>query len=152
MAIKALDPDWIQIGIQPKMLDPDPYQINANPQPYYLMLLMYFDFYVFPPYLVSVMRRKLLKQIQHAPIGHLTFHNQKKFWTLHTAAGRSWSLWPLWRISWGTNWRTTSRGWKTWPASRTRDHRWVLNSQVRKGEGLWKYLAKSVASQTPTLC
>jgi hypothetical protein len=22
--IKALDPDWIRIGIQPKMLDPDP--------------------------------------------------------------------------------------------------------------------------------
>jgi hypothetical protein len=30
------DPYWIQIwiGIQPKMLDPDPYQINTDPQPW----------------------------------------------------------------------------------------------------------------------
>ena len=30
-----MDPDWIRIriGIQPKMLDPDPYQMNADPQP-----------------------------------------------------------------------------------------------------------------------
>ncbi len=27
---KALDPDWIRIGIQPKMLDPD--EMNAVPQ------------------------------------------------------------------------------------------------------------------------
>jgi hypothetical protein len=27
------DPDWIWISIQSKMLDPDPYQINADPQP-----------------------------------------------------------------------------------------------------------------------
>jgi hypothetical protein len=25
------DPDWI--GIQPKMLDPDPYQMNTDPKP-----------------------------------------------------------------------------------------------------------------------
>ncbi len=33
--IIALDPDWIQIriGIQPKMLDPDPDEMNADPQP-----------------------------------------------------------------------------------------------------------------------
>ncbi len=31
--MKALDPDWIRIGIQPKMLDPDPDEINADPQP-----------------------------------------------------------------------------------------------------------------------
>ncbi len=35
--IKTLDPDCIRIriwiGIQPKMLDPDPYQMNTNPQP-----------------------------------------------------------------------------------------------------------------------
>jgi hypothetical protein len=32
--IKALDPDWIRIGIQPKMLDPnpDPDQINKDPK------------------------------------------------------------------------------------------------------------------------
>jgi hypothetical protein len=32
---KALDPDWIRIriGIQPKMLDPDPDEMNADPQP-----------------------------------------------------------------------------------------------------------------------
>ncbi len=36
MVIKALDPDWIRIriGIQPKMLDPDPDEINADPQPW----------------------------------------------------------------------------------------------------------------------
>jgi hypothetical protein len=28
---KALDPDWIRIGIQPKILDPD--EMNADPQP-----------------------------------------------------------------------------------------------------------------------
>jgi hypothetical protein len=29
------DPDWIRIGIQPKMLelDPDPDEMNADPQP-----------------------------------------------------------------------------------------------------------------------
>jgi hypothetical protein len=36
LVIKALDPDWIQIriGIQPKMLDPDPDEMNADPQPW----------------------------------------------------------------------------------------------------------------------
>ncbi len=30
-----MDPDWIRIriGIQPKMLDPDPDEMNADPQP-----------------------------------------------------------------------------------------------------------------------
>jgi hypothetical protein len=32
LVIKALDPDWIRIGIQPKMLDPDPDEMNADPQ------------------------------------------------------------------------------------------------------------------------
>jgi hypothetical protein len=31
LVIKALDPDWIRIGIQPKILDPD--EMNADPQP-----------------------------------------------------------------------------------------------------------------------
>jgi hypothetical protein len=33
--IKALDPDWIRIriGVHPKMSDPDPDEINADPQP-----------------------------------------------------------------------------------------------------------------------
>jgi hypothetical protein len=37
LVIKALDPDWIliRIGIQPKMLDPD--EINADPQPWFLV-------------------------------------------------------------------------------------------------------------------
>jgi hypothetical protein len=30
--IKTLDPNWIRIGIQPKMLDPDPYQMNTDPK------------------------------------------------------------------------------------------------------------------------
>ncbi len=38
LVIKALDPYWIRIriGIQPKMLDldPDPDEINADPQPW----------------------------------------------------------------------------------------------------------------------
>ncbi len=36
LVIKALDPDWIRIriGIQPKMLDQDPDEINADPQPW----------------------------------------------------------------------------------------------------------------------
>jgi hypothetical protein len=29
LVIKTLDPGWIQIGIQPKMLDPDQYQMNT---------------------------------------------------------------------------------------------------------------------------
>jgi hypothetical protein len=35
LVIKTLDPDWIRIGILPKMLDPDPdpYQINTDPKP-----------------------------------------------------------------------------------------------------------------------
>ncbi len=34
MVIKTLDPDWIRIriGIQPKMMDPDPYQLNTDPK------------------------------------------------------------------------------------------------------------------------
>ncbi len=28
------DPYWIRIGIQPKMLDPDPDEMNADPQPF----------------------------------------------------------------------------------------------------------------------
>jgi hypothetical protein len=36
MVIKALDPYWIRIriGIQPKMLDPDPDEMNADTQPW----------------------------------------------------------------------------------------------------------------------
>ncbi len=34
LVIKALDPDWIRIGIQPKMLDPDPDEMNADPHPF----------------------------------------------------------------------------------------------------------------------
>ncbi len=30
LVIKTLDPDWIRIGIQPKMLDPDLYQLNTD--------------------------------------------------------------------------------------------------------------------------
>ncbi len=37
LVIKALDPDWIRIwiriGFHPKMLDPDPDEMNTNPQP-----------------------------------------------------------------------------------------------------------------------
>jgi hypothetical protein len=35
LIIKALDPYWIRIGIQPKMLelDPDLDEMNADPQP-----------------------------------------------------------------------------------------------------------------------
>jgi hypothetical protein len=41
LVIKALDPDWIRIGIQPKMLDPDPEEMNADPQPcFYLQELL----------------------------------------------------------------------------------------------------------------
>ncbi len=34
LVIKALDPDWIRIGVQPYMLDPDPDEMNADPQPW----------------------------------------------------------------------------------------------------------------------
>jgi hypothetical protein len=30
---KTLNPDWIRIRNQPKMLDPDPYQMNTDPKP-----------------------------------------------------------------------------------------------------------------------
>ncbi len=38
--IKTLIPDWIRIriGIQPKMLDPDPYQMNTDPVPLVLTI------------------------------------------------------------------------------------------------------------------
>jgi hypothetical protein len=32
LVIRTLDPDWIWIGIQPKMLDPDPDQMNTDPK------------------------------------------------------------------------------------------------------------------------
>jgi hypothetical protein len=37
LVIKSLDPDWIRIriGIQSKMLDPDPDEMNADPQPWF---------------------------------------------------------------------------------------------------------------------
>jgi hypothetical protein len=38
LVIKVLDPDWIRIRIRigghPKMLDPDPDEMNADPQPW----------------------------------------------------------------------------------------------------------------------
>jgi hypothetical protein len=39
LVIKALDPDWIRIriGIKPKMLDPDPDEMNADPQPWLIV-------------------------------------------------------------------------------------------------------------------
>jgi hypothetical protein len=33
LVIKALDPDWIRIGVHPKMLDPDPDEMNTDLQP-----------------------------------------------------------------------------------------------------------------------
>ncbi len=33
-----IDPDWIRIGIQPKMLDPD--EINADPQPWNVLVFL----------------------------------------------------------------------------------------------------------------
>ncbi len=35
-----MDPDWIRIGIQPKMLNPDPHQMNADPQPWSQVKIM----------------------------------------------------------------------------------------------------------------
>jgi hypothetical protein len=32
LVIKTLNPDWIRIGIQPKMLDQDPYQMDTDPE------------------------------------------------------------------------------------------------------------------------
>jgi hypothetical protein len=40
LVIKTLDPDWIRIGIHPKMLDPDPYQMNTDPKPWYYVLYL----------------------------------------------------------------------------------------------------------------
>jgi hypothetical protein len=41
LVIKTLDPDWIRIGIQQKMLDPDPYQMNTDPKHrWYLLYLV----------------------------------------------------------------------------------------------------------------
>jgi hypothetical protein len=34
LVIKTMDPDWIRISIQPKMLDPDLYQMNTDPEPW----------------------------------------------------------------------------------------------------------------------
>jgi hypothetical protein len=44
LVIEALDPDWIRtrIGVNPKILDPDPDEMNADPQPYKNL-----DFYCF---------------------------------------------------------------------------------------------------------
>ncbi len=32
LVIKILDPDWIRIDNQPKMLDPDPNSLNPDPK------------------------------------------------------------------------------------------------------------------------
>jgi hypothetical protein len=41
--MKALDPYWIRIRIviQHKMLDPDPDEVNANPQPWFIWAPVY---------------------------------------------------------------------------------------------------------------
>jgi hypothetical protein len=43
--MKTLDPVWIRIGIQPKMLDPDPdsYQVNLKPCFFLLGLVFWSD-------------------------------------------------------------------------------------------------------------
>ncbi len=43
---KPLDPDWIRIriGIPPKLLDPDPYQMNTDPQPWKIVENTVLDF------------------------------------------------------------------------------------------------------------
>jgi hypothetical protein len=33
LVIKTLNPDWIRIGIQSKMTDPNPYQMKTDPKP-----------------------------------------------------------------------------------------------------------------------
>ncbi len=41
---------WIRIGFQPKLLDPDPDEMNADPQPWYLDYIMHIcsiDFLLF---------------------------------------------------------------------------------------------------------
>jgi hypothetical protein len=38
--IKTLDPDWIWIGIQPKMLDPEPYQMTTDLKHWYILLVV----------------------------------------------------------------------------------------------------------------
>ncbi len=44
LVIKALDPDWIRIriGVHPEMLDPDPDEMNADPQPWSLETIFWF--------------------------------------------------------------------------------------------------------------
>jgi hypothetical protein len=44
---KALDPDWIRIGIQHKMLDPDPDEMNADPQRWILLIYILCPYYHF---------------------------------------------------------------------------------------------------------
>jgi hypothetical protein len=39
LVIKALDPIRIRIGVHPKMLDPDPDEMNADVQPCFKLLL-----------------------------------------------------------------------------------------------------------------
>ncbi len=44
LSLKPLDPKWIRIGIQPKMLDPDPSQLNTDPQPCFFLKLRFHHF------------------------------------------------------------------------------------------------------------
>ncbi len=38
--IKTLDPDWIRVGIQPKMLDPKPYQMTTDLKHWSILLVV----------------------------------------------------------------------------------------------------------------
>jgi hypothetical protein len=38
--IKTLNQDWIQIGIQPKMLDPEPYQMTTDLKYWSILLVV----------------------------------------------------------------------------------------------------------------
>ncbi len=49
----VLDPYWIRIGIQPKMLDPDPYQMNTDLQPWLYLFIIVYVFMFFQILLVT---------------------------------------------------------------------------------------------------
>ncbi len=55
LVIKALDKGWIRIAFQPKMLVPNPYQINTEPKHYWKF--MFFSFYIKKRYEYIILHR-----------------------------------------------------------------------------------------------
>ncbi len=74
LVIEDLDPDWTRIGIQLKMLDPDPDKMNADPHSATLILSSFFD--TLSMYATKYCRQSTRLFLQSPELGPPTPHPQ----------------------------------------------------------------------------